>query len=136
MLQVVNDRLSGSDKAACRRQRLAKGAHDYIHVFERALLLSYPRAGRTKETESMGFVDISPCSIEICERCKGLQVGHVAFHAEDAFGYDERALVALLQASFQVLKVIMAKPDTACLGAQSSIHQAGMEVVFAQNYLS
>src|SRR5205823_7604803 len=48
---------------------------------------------------------------------------------------DERALVALLQASFEMLKIIMAKPDTACLGAQSSIHQAGMEAVFAQNYL-
>src|SRR5207244_12090313 len=60
----------------------------------------------------------------------------VAFHAKDALGDDERAFMALLQAFFQVLHIVVAKTDTARVRPQRSIHQAGVKVMFAQNYLT
>ena len=93
--QEVGDLLVGGNESAKRGERLRECAHNEVDILGHAEVVAGSAASAAEDADAVGFVDHHTCIILLCETHDLRQVGHVAFHREDAVGDDKLHLVGI-----------------------------------------
>ncbi len=73
------------------------------------------RAGFAQHADAVRFIHKRARAVRLRQRDDAAQVGHVAFHAEHAFGHDKDAFIrrAVFQAPLEVVQIVMPEPHHA-----------------------